>query len=103
MPKVTVIIPTFNRGNMVARAVKSALAQTYHDFEVIVVHDGSSGETENIIKQIAQEDSRIRYLKHEMNKGMQATSNRVRWLFPTQTLLPNSGSKIKSVAKVGGN
>jgi len=75
MPKVTVIVPTFNRGNMVARAVKSALAQTHNDLEVIVVDDGSVDETEKIIKQIAEEDSRLRYLKHQVNKGMQAARN----------------------------
>lgn len=75
MPKVSVIIPTFNRADMVACAVKSALAQTYRDLEVIVVDDGSADETENIIKQIAEKDSRVRYLRHEINKGMQAARN----------------------------
>ncbi len=75
MTKVSVIIPTFNRANMLIHAVKSALEQTYNDLEVIVVDDGSTDETEEVVKRIAQDDSRLRYLKHEVNKGMQAARN----------------------------
>ena len=75
MPRVTVIVPTYNRASMIERAVRRALAQTFTDLEVIVVDDGSTDATGCIIEGIAKEDSRLRYLKHDVNKGMQAARN----------------------------
>jgi len=46
MPKVSVIIPTYNRAHLVGRAIQSVLDQTYKDFELIVVDDGSIDNTE---------------------------------------------------------
>jgi glycosyltransferase involved in cell wall biosynthesis len=59
----TVVIPTYNREKVVARAIKSVLNQTYQDFEIIVVDDGSKDNTEYVVKEI--EDSRIRYVRQD--------------------------------------
>jgi len=72
-PTVSVIIPTYNRAHLVGRAIKSVLNQTYQDFELIIVDDGSTDNTEKVIKRF--DDKRIRYIKHEKNKGGAAARN----------------------------
>lgn len=72
-PLVSVIIPTHNRANMVSRAIRSVLAQTYTDFEVLVVSDGSTDNTEEVVK--AMQDSRIRFFEHEEPQGASAARN----------------------------
>ena len=75
MSLVSVIIPTFNRNKFIGRAVFSVLAQTFADFEVIIVDDGSTDNTEEIVTELCKQDSRIRYVRHEINKGAQAARN----------------------------
>lgn len=72
-PKVSVIIPTYNRKAFLLEAINSVLAQTYQDFEVIVVDDGSTDGTHEIVESI--EDPRVRYLYQE-NAGRSAARNR---------------------------
>ena len=72
-PKVSVIIPTYNRAQLLSRAIRSVLAQTYENFELIVVDDGSKDNTEEIIKNF--NDSRIKYFKHVINLGGSAARN----------------------------
>lgn len=75
MPKVSVIIPTYNRALYIDRAVRSVLAQTYTDFEVIVVDDGSTDDTPARVQALAQAAPRVRYLRHETNQGAQIARN----------------------------
>jgi len=69
-PTVSVIIPTYNRAQLVGRAIQSALNQTYQDFEIIVVDDGSTDNTEEAMKGFG--DERIRYIRHKENSGSSA-------------------------------
>ena len=73
MPKVSVVIPTYNRGRVVGEAIESVLAQTFGDFEVIVVDDGSADDTAEKIAAIR--DSRVRYIR-QSNAGVSAARNR---------------------------
>ena len=68
---VSAVIPTFNYGRFVGDAVESALAQTYRDLEVIVVDDGSTDDTQRILKRFG---SRIRYV-YQNNRGLSAARN----------------------------
>ena len=74
-PTCSVIIPTYNRAHLVDRAIQSVLNQTYQNFEFIVVDDGSTDNTEEVVKKFQEKDKRIRYIKHERNKGASAARN----------------------------
>ena len=50
-PLVTVIIPTFNRAHVIQKAINSVLIQNYKNFELIIIDDGSTDNTEEIIKK----------------------------------------------------
>jgi glycosyltransferase involved in cell wall biosynthesis len=65
MPFFSVIIPTYNRAQFIAPAIKSVLAQTFSDFELIIVDDASTDNTEEIISSII--DNRIIYIKNKSN------------------------------------
>jgi glycosyltransferase involved in cell wall biosynthesis len=66
MPKVSVVIPTYNRARYLKRAIQSILDQTFQDFEIIVVDDGSTDETPETVK--AFQDARIGYFRHDTNR-----------------------------------
>ena len=70
---ISVIIPTYNRENSILRSVQSVLNQTYKDLEVIVVDDGSTDNTKEILKSI--NDKRLRYFKYKKNKGQSFARN----------------------------
>ncbi len=72
-PTVSVIIPTHNRAQIISRAIRSVLNQTYQDFELIIVDDASIDNTEDTIKLFA--DERIRYIRADQNKGVSASRN----------------------------
>lgn len=74
-PIVSVIIPTFNRANMIRRAIESVTLQTFNDWELIVVDDASTDNTEGIIRTYLEDDQRIRYYKHKKNHGGGAARN----------------------------
>ncbi|MEW6139710.1 MAG: glycosyltransferase [Thermodesulfobacteriota bacterium] len=74
MPVVTVIIPTYNRGTVVGRAIQSALNQSFRDLEVIVIDDGSTDCTGHVLRQI--QDRRIRIILSNRNRGSGAARNR---------------------------
>jgi len=70
MPKVSVIIPTYNRAHLVAETIQSVLAQTYRDYEIIVIDDGSTDNTADIIAGFP-----VRYLRQD-NQGVSAALNK---------------------------
>jgi len=71
--KVSVILPTYNRADLIGRSIQSVLAQTYQDFELIIVDDGSTDNTEEVERTF--DDRRIRYLKYSNNRGAAAARN----------------------------
>ncbi len=72
---ISIIIPTYNRAKKIAEALKSIQTQTFQDWEVIVVDDGSKDNTQEQIQQCIQKDTRIRYIRHDINRGAQAARN----------------------------
>ena len=76
MPHVSVIMPAYNAEKTVASSIESVLCQTYRDFELIIINDCASDATDDIIKEYANKDDRIVYVKNEKNSGVSYTRNR---------------------------
>lgn len=74
-PLVSVVIPAYNRAGSIRAALQSVQRQTHEDWEAIVVDDGSHDDTPELVEQLAREDSRIRLIRHEANRGAQAARN----------------------------
>lgn len=74
MPKISIIVPVYNAEKYLDRCISTILAQTYSDFELILVNDGSRDRSEKICRLYEAQDSRIKYIKQE-NKGAGAARN----------------------------
>jgi GT2 family glycosyltransferase len=73
-PAVSTVIPTYNRARLVARAAESVLAQSYANCHVVIVDDGSSDDTEKVLKDRFGSEPRVRYLRQK-NAGVSAARN----------------------------
>lgn len=74
MPEISVIVPVYNVGKYLARCVESILAQTFTDFELILVDDGSTDNSPILCDHYAEKDSRVRVI-HQKNAGVSAARN----------------------------
>ena len=74
-PLVTVVIPAYNRARSIENSLRSVQAQTYQNWEVIVVDDSSKDDTAACVMRLGQEDSRIKLIRHQRNQGAQAARN----------------------------
>ncbi|HSA05956.1 MAG TPA: glycosyltransferase [Candidatus Gastranaerophilales bacterium] len=70
---ISIIIPAYNAENYIKNAINSVLNQTYQNFEIIIINDGSTDNTENVIKQF--DDTRIKYFYQE-NQGVSSARNK---------------------------
>jgi len=68
-PQITTIIPTFRRPRLLRRALRSILDQTYPHFRVCIYDNASGDETAQVVQEVAQGDSRVRYHCHAQNLG----------------------------------
>lgn len=75
MPLVSVLMPAYNTAQFIGDAIQSILSQTFSDFELIIVNDGSTDRTEDVV--LSYQDNRIRYFKNDGNKGLTYTRNRL--------------------------
>ena len=73
MPKVSVIIPTHNRADLIQTAINSVLDQTYNDYEIIIVDDHSTDNTSAVVKKF--KDQRIHYVQNSGKYGPSASRN----------------------------
>lgn len=74
MVKVSVLMPLFNREDLVSQAISSVLSQTFQDFEFIIIDDGSTDKSVNIVESF--NDPRIKLIKNEKNLGIIKTLNK---------------------------
>ncbi len=71
MPEVSVVVPTFNRAKIVPKAIDSVLQQTYKDYEIIVIDDGSTDNTKAVLRNY---DDKIVY-RYKENGGISSARN----------------------------
>src|SRR5918911_4537877 len=72
-PRVTVIIPTYNWSSVLPYSIGSVLRQTFSDFEVLVVGDGCTDDSESVVKAV--NDKRVRWINLPVNTGHQSGPN----------------------------
>lgn len=86
-PKVSVLIPTYNYAHYLPEAIESVLTQTFEDFELIIVDNCSTDNTEEIVNAYMEDDKRIKFMRNDENIGMYRNYN--------QALLLAHGEYIK--------
>lgn len=104
-PLVSIIIPTFNRAHLIGETLDSILAQTWTNWECVVVDDGSKDNTRSVVKEYMQNDNRIRYLQrpdtHQpggngaRNVGLQSAKGRFVQFFDSDDLMDSNTLKLK--------
>lgn len=82
-PRVTVVIPTYNRARFIKRAIRSVQEQTYKRWRLLIVDDGSKDRTAKVVKRFL-DDPRIRYVRQKKNKGVCHTLNHALSLVDTK-------------------
>ncbi|TDF66161.1 glycosyltransferase family 2 protein [Cupriavidus sp. L7L] len=75
MPKVSVVMPVYNGEKYVRSAIESILAQSFVDFELLVIDDGSTDQTARIIRELVDRDPRVKVI-HQANGGIVSALNR---------------------------
>lgn len=107
---VSVVVPAFNRGFTIGDALESILKQSYQEWEALIVNDGSTDDTSEIVKEYKRRDPRIYLMEHDRQRGAQAARNtalraaRGNWiafLDSDDRWLPHSLEARLKVAKTG--
>ena len=75
-PKISIVMAAYNEENDIGKALESILAQTFSDWELIVIDDGSTDATATIVRRYAEKDSRIRLVCNEENLELSASLNK---------------------------
>ena len=98
LPLVSIGIPTYNGANKIEKALNSILNQNYPNIEIVISDNGSTDNTEEVVREYAERDHRIKYFKQPQNKGLSfnfefvlqnATGKYFLWLSDDDELLPN--------------
>jgi len=76
MKKISIYMPTKNRVDLLTAAVNSVLRQTYQNFELVIVDDGSEDQTHNYLQSVSSNDARIKFLRNDKSCGPQLARNR---------------------------
>lgn len=107
-PSVSVCLPTYNGSKYLRECLDSVLAQTFTDFEILIVDDQSSDNTVEIAKDYAQNHAQIKLVVNEKNLGLVGNWNRcvelaqgewIKFVFQDDLIAPNCLEKMLSVVK----
>ena len=75
MPKISILIPSYNAAHFLPISIESAISQTYQDFEIIIIDDGSKDNTKELVQSfIDKYPNKIHYISQE-NKGLSVARN----------------------------
>ena len=72
---ISIVLSTYNRQTLLPRMLDSLLGQTFPDFELILINNGSTDQTDGVCRRYAQQDARIRYVSLEENHGAARARN----------------------------
>jgi glycosyltransferase involved in cell wall biosynthesis len=106
---VSIVLPTYTRAQLLPHAIRSVLAQTYRDFELIIVDDNSRDDTPGVVR--AFDDPRIRYVRNEknlklpgaLNKGFALARGRfLTWTSDDNLYAPDAIERMVAVLEAGG-
>ena len=102
---VSIVIPAFNAGRFIGRALNSVLAQSHAKWEIVVVEDGTHDETESVVREFAASVSQsVRYENNGSNLGVSATRNRAKnWansiaMAPPPRMMREAGRVVRAKA-----
>ncbi len=71
-PIVSIITPTYNRADLIGQTISSVIAQTYTNWELIIIDDASTDTTQEVVESFAKKDNRIHYIRREHHAGISA-------------------------------
>ena len=71
---ISIVVPTYNNEKFLDKCVESILSQTYHEFELLIINDGSTDNTINVLQPYLKKDKRIK-LHNTKNKGVSSARN----------------------------
>jgi glycosyltransferase involved in cell wall biosynthesis len=94
MPLVSVIMPSYNHAKYLPEAIESVFGQTFQDFELIIIDDGSEDGSQQIIEDYQDKDDRIRTVMHTENKGISETFNELIEISEGKFLTPIASDDI---------
>lgn len=106
VPKISVIVPVYNAEKYIIECIESVISQSFTDWELLLINDGSTDNTSNIIDEYELKDSRVKSFHFE-NEGLSVARNRgidracgnfIIFLDADDTLLPDSINKLYNVA-----
>jgi glycosyltransferase involved in cell wall biosynthesis len=106
MITVTIVLPSYNRAHYIGLTIESCLAQTYKEFELIIVDDGSKDNSIEVIESYTAKDSRIKLIKNPVNKKLPGTLNNgfknangkyYTWISDDNLFAPNALEKMVKI------
>lgn len=100
MRKITVLMPVYNAESYLEEAIESILQQSFKDFNLLIINDGSTDESENIITKFMKLDDRIIYEKNRTNIGLIKTLNRGINLVNTEYLVRMDSDDVAHTKKL---
>ena len=77
-PFFSIIIPTYNREHILTKTIKSVVNQKFNDWELIVIDDGSTDNTKDLVNKFSKNDNRIKYIYQDNQERSAARNNGIK-------------------------